>query len=50
MDFGKIAQEVYDLANSDDPLAALIKEALEVIGESLDTYGWVEDLYWFTVV
>ena len=48
MDFRSISREVYDLANSDDLLAAPVREALEVIDESLDTYRWVEDLCWLT--
>ncbi|KAJ7628378.1 hypothetical protein FB45DRAFT_36816 [Roridomyces roridus] len=39
MDCKKIAQSVYDLANSDDPLAAPVKEALDVIDQALDTHG-----------
>ncbi|KAF8065067.1 hypothetical protein FPV67DRAFT_1501356 [Lyophyllum atratum] len=39
MDYRRIAQEVYDLADSDDPLAPMVKEALEVIEEGLDTHG-----------
>lgn len=41
MNCRKIALEVYELANSDDPLAPLVKEALDVIDEGLDTHGWV---------
>lgn len=39
MDCRKIAQEVYDLAASDDPLAPMVKEALEVIDQALDTHS-----------
>ncbi|KAK2460806.1 hypothetical protein APHAL10511_007276 [Amanita phalloides] len=39
MDFRKIAQEVCDLAISDDSLAVPVNEALEVIDVSLDTHG-----------
>ncbi|KAF8892881.1 hypothetical protein BD779DRAFT_1436325 [Infundibulicybe gibba] len=39
MDCHAIAREVYDLANSDDPLAPSVKEALEVIDSSLDDHG-----------
>ncbi|KAG5644007.1 hypothetical protein DXG03_009222 [Asterophora parasitica] len=39
MDCRKIAQEVYDLAGSNDPLAPMVKEALEVIDQGLDTHG-----------
>lgn len=46
MDFKKIATEVYELAEQQsDPLAPLVKEALEVIDQSLDTHGWVLELY-----
>ncbi|KAJ7291295.1 hypothetical protein C8J57DRAFT_1272170 [Mycena rebaudengoi] len=39
MDLKEVAQTVYDLANSQDPLAPLVKEALDVIDEALDTHG-----------
>ncbi|KAF8909219.1 hypothetical protein CPB85DRAFT_1376283 [Mucidula mucida] len=39
MDFGKIADDVYSLAASEDPLAPLVKEALDVIEQGLDTHG-----------
>ncbi|KAH7920194.1 adenine nucleotide alpha hydrolases-like protein [Leucogyrophana mollusca] len=39
MDGQKIAREVYDLADSRDPIAPLVKEALDVIEQCLDTYG-----------
>ncbi|KAJ7043388.1 hypothetical protein C8F04DRAFT_1072016 [Mycena alexandri] len=39
MDCKKVAETVYDLANSQDPLAPLVKEALEVIDCALDTHG-----------
>ena len=39
MDLGKIAQEVHDLADSDDSLALPVREALQVIEECLDFYG-----------
>lgn len=44
MDYKTVAEQVYNLANADpakDPLAPLVKEALEVIDQSLDTHGWV---------
>ena len=45
MDCKRIAEGVYALANSpDDPLAPLVKEALEVIDHALDTHGCVEVL------
>ncbi|KAJ7507172.1 hypothetical protein B0H11DRAFT_1970571 [Mycena galericulata] len=39
MDCKKVAETVYDLANSQDPLAALVTEALCVIDEALDVHG-----------
>ncbi|TFK42376.1 hypothetical protein BDQ12DRAFT_676104 [Crucibulum laeve] len=39
MDCRKIGQELYDLAQSNDPLAPIVKEALDVIDECLDTHG-----------
>ena len=39
-----IAEQVYGLAKTDpaeEPLASPVKEALEVIDQSLDTHGWV---------
>jgi FAD synthetase len=39
MDCKKVAVTVYDLANSQDPLAPLVKEALDVIDSALDTHG-----------
>jgi FAD synthetase len=40
MDCRKIAEQVYGLANSStDPLAAAVKEALDVIDEGLDSHG-----------
>ncbi|KAJ7056963.1 hypothetical protein C8F01DRAFT_1061243 [Mycena amicta] len=40
MDHRKIAQQVYDLAASqDDSLGPLVKEALDVIDEALDAHG-----------
>ncbi|KAJ3797056.1 adenine nucleotide alpha hydrolases-like protein [Lentinula aff. detonsa] len=35
----EVAKQVYDLAASDDPLAPLVKEALDVIDEGLDACG-----------
>jgi FAD synthetase len=34
-----IATEVYNLADSREPIAPLVKEALEVIDQALDIYG-----------
>ena len=46
MDCKKIATEVYALAGQQsDPLSPLVKEALEVIDQCLDTHGWVLELY-----
>lgn len=39
MDCKSIALEVYNLAASNDPLAPLVKEALNVIDKGLDTHG-----------
>ncbi|ESK88660.1 fad synthetase [Moniliophthora roreri MCA 2997] len=39
VDFTQIAEQVYNLAASDDPIAPLVKEALDVIDESLDSHG-----------
>ena len=44
MNYKAIAEQVYGLAKvdpSEEPLAPLVKEALEVIDQSLDTHGWV---------
>lgn len=41
MDCRNIAHEVYGLAYSDDPIAPMVREALEVIDCGLDTHGWV---------
>lgn len=35
------ANEVYDLAYSDEPIAPRVKEALEVIDQALDDFKWV---------
>jgi len=34
-----IAQEVYGLAESNEPIAKLVKEALQVIDDALDSFG-----------
>jgi hypothetical protein len=34
-----LANETYALAASSEPIAALVKEALEVIDDALDGYG-----------
>ncbi|KAJ6588294.1 hypothetical protein B0H19DRAFT_1098652 [Mycena capillaripes] len=39
MDCKQVAETIYDLADSQDPLTPLVKEALTVIDEALDTYG-----------
>ncbi|KAJ6613645.1 hypothetical protein B0H10DRAFT_1783471 [Mycena sp. CBHHK59/15] len=39
MDCKRVAEIVYDLANSQDPLAPFVKEALDVIDAALDTHG-----------
>jgi hypothetical protein len=38
-DPSNIASETYALAASSEPIAALVKEALEVIDDALDEYG-----------
>jgi len=50
MDCKRIAREVYDLASSADPLAPLVKEALDVIDSGLDSHGWglVKSVTWIT--
>jgi hypothetical protein len=35
------ANEVYDLAHSDEPIAPRVKEALKVIDQALDDFEWV---------
>ena len=40
VDFATIAQDVYALAASDEPLARPVKEALDVIDEALETWGY----------
>lgn len=39
MDYQKIASDVYNLAESDEPIAPLVREALQVIEQCLDQYG-----------
>jgi len=39
MDYQKIASDVYNLAESDEPVAPHVREALQVIEECLDQYG-----------
>ncbi|KAK7062905.1 3'-phosphoadenosine 5'-phosphosulfate sulfotransferase [Paramarasmius palmivorus] len=39
VDLKQIAEQVYSLAASDDPIAPLVKEALDVIDEGLDSHG-----------
>ncbi|GLB39756.1 putative phosphoadenosine phosphosulfate reductase family protein [Lyophyllum shimeji] len=39
MNHRAIARQVYELADSDDPLAPRVKEALEVIDQALDAHG-----------
>lgn len=45
MNCKSIAEQVYGLAKAnqiEEPLAPLVKEALEVIDHCLDTHGWVQ--------
>jgi hypothetical protein len=39
LDSAQVAKEVYELAASDDALAPLVKEALDVIDQTLDKHG-----------
>jgi FAD synthetase len=39
MDYEKISRDVYSLAESDEPIAPIIREALQVIEQCLDQYG-----------
>jgi FAD synthetase len=39
LDCQAIAKGVYDLAESQEMIAPLVKEALEVIDQALDTHG-----------
>jgi hypothetical protein len=39
-DLSNLANETYALASSSEPIAALVKEALEVIDDALDEYGY----------
>ena len=41
MDSAKIADDVYKIAESDELIAPLVKEAIAVIEQALDTHGWV---------
>lgn len=36
-----VANEVQSLSSSDEPIASLVKEALDVIDEALETHGYV---------
>lgn len=38
-DLSNLASETYALAASSEPIATLVKEALEVIDDALDEYG-----------
>jgi hypothetical protein len=39
MDHQTIAQQIYELASSQDSLAPLVSEALHVIEEAIDAHG-----------
>ena len=41
IDYRKVAEQVYDLASADFPLAPLVREALEVIEDAIDSFGCV---------
>lgn len=49
MNCKKVAEEVYNLAISENPLAPLVKEALDVIDDALDTHGCVLDTQYFAL-
>lgn len=40
MDCRNIAKEIYELANSQELIAPLVKEALSVIDQALDAHGY----------
>ena len=44
LDCRNIAREAYDLADSEELIAPLVREALQVIDQALDTYGWVTSI------
>lgn len=39
IDYREISRAVYALADSQEPIAPLVKEALGVIDDALDSYG-----------
>lgn len=41
VDYREVAKQVYDFASSQSPLAPLIREALEVIEDAIDSFGCV---------
>ena len=41
VDHHAVEKSVYDLANSSDPIASQVREALEVIESALDTFKYV---------
>ena len=40
VNYHSISQAVYDLASSNDPVAPLVRESLDVIEDALDSFGW----------
>lgn len=40
MDLRQVAKEVYDFASSQAPLAPLVKEALGVIDDAIECFGY----------
>lgn len=42
MDFEAVVSDVYGLASSAEDIAGPVKEAVKVIEDALDSYGYVE--------
>ena len=40
VDYHAVAKQVYEFAESDSPLAPLVKEALGVIDDAIDSFGY----------
>ena len=49
VDYAAIAMDVYALAGTEDPLAAPVKEALDVIDEAFETWGCVDSTLLYPV-
>lgn len=41
VDYREVAKQVYDVASSQSPIAPLVKEALAVIEDAIDSFGYV---------